>query len=130
LELRHRGEMGFAAGHFSLEQLRQGLVFVLGNRYRMEAFSFWLPYKDGTAAVLDILRQRRYTPPSIVQAFVAESLRLLKESGFQEASLTAAAIDREQIDSFRPVWRTRYLVHPRGENVSKITRAVAVIQKR
>ena len=65
-----------------------------------------------------------------VRAFVAESLRLLKESGFQEASLTAAAIDREQIESFRPIWKTRYLVHPRGANVSKITRALAIIRKR
>ena len=84
-------EMGFTAGHFSLEQLRQGPVFVLGNRYRIEAFSAWLPYKNGKAAVLDILRQRRHTSQGIVQAFVAESLRLLKESGFEEASLTAAA---------------------------------------
>jgi lysylphosphatidylglycerol synthetase-like protein (DUF2156 family)/membrane protein DedA with SNARE-associated domain len=130
LELRHMREMGFTAGHFSLEQLAQGPVFVLGNRYRLEAFSAWLPYKNGRAAVLDILRQRRHTPPEIVRAFVSESLRLLKEAGFQEASLTAQAIDREQIDSFRPVWKTRYLVHPRGASVSKITQALAVIQKR
>jgi lysylphosphatidylglycerol synthetase-like protein (DUF2156 family)/membrane protein DedA with SNARE-associated domain len=130
LELRHMREMGFTAGHFSLEQLGQGPVFVLGNPYRIEAFSTWLPYKDGNAAVLDILRQRRHTAHEIVRAFVAESLRLLKESGFEEASLTAAAIDREQIDSFQPVWKPRHLVFPRGANVSKITRALAVIQKR
>jgi lysylphosphatidylglycerol synthetase-like protein (DUF2156 family)/membrane protein DedA with SNARE-associated domain len=130
LELRHMREMGFTAGHFSLEQLRQGPVFVLGNRYRIEAFCAWLPYKNGKAAVLDILRQRRHTSQGIVQAFVAESLRLLKDAGFEEASLTAAAIDRDQIESFRPTWHTRYLVHPRGANVSKITRALAVIQSR
>jgi phosphatidylglycerol lysyltransferase len=130
LELRHMREMGFTAGHFSLEQLDQGPVFVLGNRYRIEAFSTWLPYKNGKAAVLDILRQRRHTPQTIVRAFVAESLRLLKDAGFEEASLTAPAIDREQIESFQPTWKPRYLVYPRGANVSKITRALAVIQKR
>jgi lysylphosphatidylglycerol synthetase-like protein (DUF2156 family)/membrane protein DedA with SNARE-associated domain len=130
LELRHMREMGFTSGHFSLEQLAQGPVFVLGNRYRVEAFSTWLPYKNRANAVLDILRQRRHTSPTIMRAFVAECLRLLKESGFREASLTAAAIDREQIESFRPAWKTRYLVHPRGANVSKIIRAVSVIQKR
>ena len=83
LELRHMRETGFTAGHFSLEQLDQGPVFVLGNRYRIEAFCAWLPYKNGKAAVLDILRQRRHTPHEIVRAFVAESLRLLKESGFR-----------------------------------------------
>jgi lysylphosphatidylglycerol synthetase-like protein (DUF2156 family) len=130
LELRHMREMGFTAGHFSLEQLGQGKVFVLGNPYRIEAFSTWLPYRNGKAAVLDILRQRRHTPQEIVRAFVTESLRLLKNSGFEEASLTASAIDREQIESFQPVWKPRHLVYPRGANLSKITRALAVIQHR
>src|SRR5215469_9129372 len=130
LELRHMREMGFTAGHFSLEQLGQGKVFVLGNPYRIEAFSTWLPYRNGKAAVLDILRQRRHTPHEIVRAFVAESLRLLKNSGFEEASLTAPAIDREQIESFQPVWKSRHLVYPRGANLSKITSALAVIQQR
>jgi lysylphosphatidylglycerol synthetase-like protein (DUF2156 family)/membrane protein DedA with SNARE-associated domain len=130
LELRHMREMGFTAGHFSLEQLGQGPVFVLGNPYRIEAFSTWLPYKNGKAAVLDILRQRRHTPQEIVRAFVTESLRLLNDSGFEEASLTAPAIDREQIESFQPVWKPRHLVYPRGANLSKITRALAVIQQR
>jgi lysylphosphatidylglycerol synthetase-like protein (DUF2156 family)/membrane protein DedA with SNARE-associated domain len=130
LELRHMREMGFTAGHFSLEELARGPVFVLGNRYRIEAFSAWLPYKGRKAAVLDILRQRRHAPPEIVRAFVAESLRLLKEGGFEEASLTSATIDLSQIESFRPAWKTRYLVHPRGANVAKISRALALIQKR
>ena len=130
LELRHMRETGFTAGHFSLEQLDQGPVFLLGNRYRIEAFSTWLPYKNGQAAVLDILRQRRHTPPEIVRAFVSESLRLLKEAGFKEASLSAAAIDREQIESFQPTWKPCHMVYPRGANVSKITRALAVIQNR
>jgi phosphatidylglycerol lysyltransferase len=130
LELRHMRETGFTAGHFSLEQLDQGPVFLLGNRYRIEAFSTWLPYKNGQAAVLDILRQRRHTPPEIVRAFVSESLRLLKESGFKEASLSAAAVDREQIDSFQPIWKTRHMIYPRGASISKITRALAVIRNR
>ena len=130
LELRHMREMGFTAGRFSLEEIAQGPVFVLGNRYHIEAFSAWLPYKNGTAAVIDILRQRRYVSPKIMQAFVAESLRLLKEYGLKEASLTPATIDRSRIESFKPSWTSLYLVHPRGANVGKITRALAVIQKR
>jgi phosphatidylglycerol lysyltransferase len=130
LETRHMREMGFTVGHFSLEQLSEGPVFFLGTRHRVEAFCAWIPYKNGTAAVLDLVRQRRRTPPELVQAFVAHALHLLKESGFEEASLTAATIDRDQIETFRPRWETRYLVHPRGANVSKITRALTAIQKR
>jgi phosphatidylglycerol lysyltransferase len=130
LELRHMRESGFISGHFSLEELSRGIVFVLGNRYRIEAFSFWLPYKQGHAAVLDILRQRRHTSPEVVRAFVQESLRLLKTSGFEEASLTPATIERSQIETFHPAWKTRYLVHPRGANLSKIQQMLDVIQKR
>ncbi len=130
LELRHMREVGFTAGHFSLEQLSHGPVFVLGNRYRVDAFSAWLPYKNGKAAVLDVLRQRRHTSGEIVRAFASESLRLLKESGYVEASLTPAAIDREEIESFRPRWQSRYLIHPRGVNVSRITQALTAVEQR
>jgi hypothetical protein len=65
-----------------------------------------------------------------VEAFIAQSLRLLKEAGFEEVSVTPATIDRSQIETFRPTWKTRYLVYPRGANVEKINRALAVIQKR
>ena len=130
LETRHMREMGFTVGHFSLEQLSEGPVFFLGTRHRVEAFSAWLPYNNGSAAVLDLVRQRRRTPPELVQSFLAHALYLLKESGFKEASLTAATIDRDQIEVFRPRWETRYLVHPRGANVSKITKALTAIQKR
>src|SRR5262249_50057904 len=98
LELRHMREMGFTAGHFSLEEISQGPVFVLGNRHHILAFSAWLPYKGGKAAVLDILRQRRYAPPEFVGSLVGESLKALKGSRFEEVSLTPATIDRAQIE--------------------------------
>jgi phosphatidylglycerol lysyltransferase len=130
LELRHMREMGFTAGHFSMEHISQGPVFILGNRYRVEAFAAWLLYKNGKAAVLDVLRQRRHTSEEMVKALVAESLRLLKASGVEEASLTAAAIDRGQIEAFRPSWETRHLIHPRGANVSKIMEVLAALEQR
>ena len=130
LETRHMREMGFTVGHFSLEQLSDGLVFILGDRRHVEAFCTWLPYKNGRGVVLDLIRQRRQTLAERVHAFVAHVLGVLKESGYEEASLTAATIDRDQIENFRPRWETRYLVHPRGANVSKITGALTVIQKR
>jgi hypothetical protein len=69
-------------------------------------------------------------PPEIMRAFVAESLRLLKEIGFKEVSLSPATIDRRQIESFRPLWKPLYLIHPRGANLAKINGALAAIQKR
>jgi phosphatidylglycerol lysyltransferase len=130
LETRHMREMGFTVGHFSLEQLSDGPVFILGDRHHVEAFCAWLPYGNRRGVVLDLVRQRRQTLREKVHAFVAYVLGVLKESGYEEASLTAATIDRDQIENFRPRWETRYLVHPRGANVSKITRALTAIQKR
>ena len=130
LETRHMREMGFTVGHFSLEQLSQGPVFILGGRHRVEAFCAWLSYKNGRAVVLDLIRYRRQTPIETVQAFIQRTLDKLKDAGFEEASLTAATIDRSQIETFRPRWLTRYLVYPRGANVSKITRTLTAIQNR
>jgi phosphatidylglycerol lysyltransferase len=130
LELRHMREMGFTAGHFSLEQLSEGPVFIHGNPHRVDVFSAWLTYKRGRAVVLDLIRQRRDTPADVVKGFVAESLRLLKEAGFEEARSTAAVIDRDQIESFSPRWVTRYLVYPRGANVGKITRTIKALEGR
>jgi len=55
---------------------------------------------------------------------------LLKISGFVEASLTPSVIDREQIEKFFPLWEPRYLIHPRGANLSKITKALAAVERR
>jgi phosphatidylglycerol lysyltransferase len=130
LETRHMREMGFTVGHFSLEQLSQGPVYVLGTRHRIEAFCAWLPYKNGRAAVLDLVRHRTQTPTETVYSFVGGTLGMLKEAGFEEASLTAATMDREHIERFRPRWLTQYLVHPRGASVSKITGTLTAIQAR
>ncbi len=130
LDLRHMREMGFTAGHFSLEQLSRGPVFILGSRHRVDVFCAWLPYNNGRAAVLELLRQRRGTSPETLQAFLSEVMRLLGQLGFEEASLPVAAITREHIDSFGPRWEARYLVYPRGANVTKITRALTAIQSR
>ncbi len=130
LETRHMREMSFTAGHFSLEQLAQGPVFILGDRHYVEAFCAWLPYKNGRSAVLDLVRQRRNAPPETLVQLVTHSLRMLKEAGFEEASLTDSALERDQIERFYPRWESRYLVHPRGANLSKITKALNSIQKR
>ena len=123
-------EMSFTLGHFSLEQLAEGPVFIFGDRHYIEAFCAWLPYKGGKAAVLDLVRQRRNTPKETLVQLITHSLEMLREAGFEEASLTGSTFDRAEIEKFFPRWESRYLVHPRGANLSKITKALAAIQKR
>jgi lysylphosphatidylglycerol synthetase-like protein (DUF2156 family) len=130
LEKRHLREMSFTLGRFSLEQLAQGPVFIFGDRYYVEAFCAWLPYKAGRAVVLDLVRQRRNAPAGTVVQLLTHALRMLREMGFSEASLNDSVIDRSEIEKFDPRWEAQYLVHPRGANLAKITKALTAIQKR
>jgi lysylphosphatidylglycerol synthetase-like protein (DUF2156 family)/membrane protein DedA with SNARE-associated domain len=130
LEKRHLREMSFTLGRFSLEQLAQGPVFIFGDRHYVEAFCAWLPYNAGRAAVLDLVRQRRNAPPGTVLQLLTHALRMLREMGFDEASLNDSVIDRSEIEKFDPLWESQYLVHPRGANLAKITKALTAIQKR
>jgi lysylphosphatidylglycerol synthetase-like protein (DUF2156 family) len=129
LETRHLREMGFTSGHFSLESLAAGPVFILGCRERVEAFCAWIVYRNNRGVVLDLVRQRRDAPENAVHILLLHALTLLK-AGYDEASLPTAALDRREIETFNPQWQSRYLVHPRGANVSRITRALDAIQRR
>lgn len=130
LEIRHMREMSFTVGHFSLEQLSRGPVFIFGDRHYVQAFCAWLPYRKGKAAVLDLLRQRTNTPSETVVVLISHSLKMLKDAGFEEVSLTESTLDRKEIEKFHPRWESRYLVHRRAANLSKITKALTAIQKR
>ena len=125
LQTRHIGELGFTLGHFSLESLSVGKVFVLGLPYRIEAFCAWLPYRNGSAMVLDLMRQRHGAPANTAEMLVSESLKLLREMGVKEASLSTvpfrpsthdvtSPVDRDLMYVFSPRWENRFIVYPRG----------------
>src|SRR5262249_45750680 len=56
------GEMGFTLGRFSLESLQDVWVFVATTNGCIDAFCTWLPYRNGKAAVLDLMRKRHDAP--------------------------------------------------------------------
>jgi hypothetical protein len=78
-------ESGFISGHFSLEELSRGIVFVLRHRYRIEAFFILAALQAGTCRqsstyfVSDAIRLRKSFEHSC-----RNQLRLLKTSGFEE----------------------------------------------
>src|SRR5262245_61059201 len=55
LDVRHMREMGFTSGHFSLEELSRGPVFVLGNRHHVLMFWVCWQFSQGSAVVLGLL---------------------------------------------------------------------------
>jgi phosphatidylglycerol lysyltransferase len=154
LRERRLGELGFSLGQFSLEALSAPTVFLCEAGGRIQAFASWVPYRDGEAAVLDLLRRRPGGPSGTLELLVAGSLSALQAAGLSEASLGLApqgdvtqdkgALDRgiaflfERMNPFfgdkslydfkktlEPRWEGRYLVYPRGAELPRVAYALA-----
>jgi phosphatidylglycerol lysyltransferase len=130
LHVHHVGEMGFSLGRFTLESLGKRTVFILGNRYRVDAFCAWLPYRNGSAMVLDLIRQRHTAIPGAMQLLLEQALIGLQIAGVEQVSVSASVLGREALAAFSPVWENRYLVYPAGAKVGRIMKTLASIQRR
>jgi len=148
------GELGFTIGRFSLEALEKVPAFVGAVGDRIEAFCSWLPYRQGEAVVLDLMRKRSTAPAGSMDFLLAHSLLQLQSAGYKEASLANAplanvadpkgTLDRgvallfENLNSFygyknlfqfkkkfAPRWEGRYLIYPKGTDLLTITYALA-----
>jgi phosphatidylglycerol lysyltransferase len=146
-------EMGFTLGRFSLEALELIPVFVGVEGGAVTAFCSWLPYRDGQAVVLDLMRKRKDAISGTMDFLLAESLLQLKAAGIDKASLSNAplanvgdshgVLDRgvallfENMNSFygyknlfrfkkkfAPRWEGRYLVYPAGTEFPRVAYAL------
>ena len=82
----------------STSTARAGAV-INPNDFATKITNPWLPYKAGKAVVLDLVRQRRNAPPGTVEQLLARALDMLRDMGFEEASLTDSVLDRSEIDT-------------------------------
>jgi phosphatidylglycerol lysyltransferase len=143
-------------GRFSIEALGAVHVFLCMDGDRVMAFVSWLPYRAGTAAVLDLMRKRRDAVSGTMDLLLAESLLALKAAGLVEASLANAPLANvgeprttlergvsllfESMNSiygykslfqfkkkFAPRWEGRYLVYPRGADLPRIAYAMTSV---
>jgi phosphatidylglycerol lysyltransferase len=146
-------EMGFTLGRFSLEAIEEIPVFIVLMDNAVKAFCSWLPYRDGRAVVLDLMRKRKDTVAGTMDFLLAESLLQLKAEGLDEASLSNAplanvgdphgTLDRgvallfEKMNSFygyknlfqfkkkfSPRWEGRYLIYPAGTDLPRVAYAL------
>ncbi len=153
---KHLGEMGFTIGRFSLDTLLDIPVFIAEAGQHVVAFCSWLTYRNGEAAVLDLMRKRKDTVAGAMDFLLAHSLLLLQDAGFVEASLANAPLANvsgprgplergvsvlfENLNSFygyknlfqfkkkfAPRWEGRYLVYPRGAELPAIAYALASV---
>jgi lysylphosphatidylglycerol synthetase-like protein (DUF2156 family)/membrane protein DedA with SNARE-associated domain len=146
-------EMGFTLGRFSLESLQGIPVFIGTMDGAVKAFCTWLPYRNGQAVVLDLMRKRKDAISGTMDFLLAHSLLQLKAAGIAEASLSNAplanvgdlhgALDRgvsllfENMNSlygyknlfqfkkkFYPRWEGRYLIYPAGTDLPRVAYAL------
>ncbi len=153
---KHMGEMGFTLGRFSLDSLAATPVFIARIGDRIEAFCTWLPYRKGTACMLDLMRKRSDAPAGTMDILIAHSLLSLKGSGVATASLANAplansaephgALERgvallfENMNAFygyknlymfkkkfAPTWEGRYLIYPKGADLPRVAYALTAV---
>lgn len=147
-------ELGFTLGRFDLARLDDQEVFVAvvdaGARdERVVGFVTWLPYADGNAAVLDLMRRGQNCPPGVIETLVVDSLAEFAARGRAVASLggvplaaTSGRTDRtSQLmgwlyehgdavyaakglfrfkDKFDPRWEPMFLAYPGAADVPRI----------
>jgi phosphatidylglycerol lysyltransferase len=150
------GEMGFSLGRFSLEALDAAIVFLGLEGERVIAFTTWRPYRNGRAALLDLMRKRKDAPSGTMDLLVARALEEMRDAGLEEASLANAPLanvgePRSRLEKgvallfenlnafygyrnlfqfkkkFAPRWEGRYLVYPRGADLPRVAYALASV---
>lgn len=156
LSEKHMGELGFTLGRFSLDSLHGAPVFVARIGEKVEAFCSWLPYRQGTACVLDLMRKRGDAPAGTMDILIARSLLALKESGVTTASLANAPLANsasphgtlergvallfERMNAFygyknlfmfkkkfAPQWEGRFLIYPKGADLPRVAYALTAV---
>ncbi len=147
-------ELGFTLGRFDLDRLDDQEVFIAvvdadTPDERVVGFVTWLPYANGAAAVLDLMRRGEDCPPGVMETLVVDSLADFAARGRAVASLggvplaaTAERTDRtSQLlgwlyehgdsvyaakglfrfkDKFDPRWEPMYLAYPGAADVPRI----------
>ncbi len=148
------GELGFTLGRFSLEALQQLPVFIAIREQRIEAFCSWLPYRNGKAVVLDLMRKQKESVAGTMDFLICQALLQLKTIGYEEASLANAPLANvsevrgpldkgvallfENMNSyygyknlfqfkkkFAPRWEGRYLIYPKNADLPRVAYALA-----
>jgi lysylphosphatidylglycerol synthetase-like protein (DUF2156 family) len=156
LSEKHLGEMGFTIGRFSLEALKEVPVFFSSVGDRVEAFCSWLPYRNGEAVVLDLMRKRKDALAGTMDFLLAHSLLELQAAGIAEASLANAPLanvsgPRRPLErgvtllfenmnafygyknlfqfkkKFAPRWEGKHLVYPKGTQLPQVAYALASV---
>jgi phosphatidylglycerol lysyltransferase len=146
-------ELGFTLGRFDVSRLDRQEVWIATVGDRVVAFVTWLPFDDGAAAVLDLMRRSPDAPPGTMELLITRSMEAFRAAGRREVSLggipLASATDRtgriEQAagwlfehsgavydakglfsfkKKFAPDWEPLYLIYPTRTDLPRVAFAI------
>jgi phosphatidylglycerol lysyltransferase len=97
LKLKHGPELGFTLGRLDLDSFELYETWIALVAGRVVAFTTWLPYLDGKAVILDLVRRRADSPVGTMELLIVRALEAFRDRGLKEASLNGiplASVDR------------------------------------
>ena len=97
LKLKHGPELGFTLGRLDLGSFDLYETWIAVVAGRVVAFTTWLPYLDGKAMILDLVRRRADSPVGTMEIVILRALEAFRDRGMKEASLNGiplASVDR------------------------------------
>jgi phosphatidylglycerol lysyltransferase len=97
LKLKHGPELGFTLGRLDLDTFDLTEIWIALVEGRVVAFTTWLPYLDGKAMILDLVRRRPDSPVGTMELLILRALEAFRDRGLKEASLNGiplACVDR------------------------------------
>lgn len=127
LRSKRGGEMGFTLGRFDPDAIaRTECRVVVDTADHVVGFATWLPYADGSARVLDLMRRAEDAPNPTMDLLIADSLLGFAAAGVDHASLGAVPRSRGRLaervyptislrrykEKFAPTWEPLWLAAP------------------
>lgn len=153
LRLKQGPELGFTLGRFDPDELDHTEPYVALWEDRIVGFVTWLSYREGHAAVIDMMRRLPDSPPGTMELLLYSCLEDFRDRGRTLASLGGVALAsttqrRGPIErglgwlfdyggslyeakglftfkqKFNPSWQPQYLVYPTTLDLPRIMVAV------
>ncbi|MDA0232682.1 MAG: DUF2156 domain-containing protein [Chloroflexi bacterium] len=98
------GEFGFLVGQPSLDDPGDRKYFVATLNGQVEAFCVCTPIYARNAIYFDILRRKRRPVRGTVELLIVDSIRQLKEQGYELATLGTAPLSGEHAEDLAQGW--------------------------
>jgi lysylphosphatidylglycerol synthetase-like protein (DUF2156 family) len=92
------GEFSFLIGKPGLDDPADRKYFLAFKAAELQAFVVCTPIYARNGVYFDLMRRKEHTIPGTAQLLITEAFRLLKDQGYQMASLGTVPLSNEEVD--------------------------------